>query len=173
MNKVSLFVLDANVFIEAARRYYAFDLVPAFWDTLLYWARNGRIVSVDRVKDELARSNDKLAKWATGQFHKHFASTGNEEVMNAYRQIIQWACAQTQFKDSAKAEFARANNADAWVVAYALAKKAVVVTHEQLNRNAKRRIPIPNVCRAFNVLYVDTFEMLRQLGVKFFANQEG
>ena len=26
-----VYVLDANVFIEAARRYYAFDLVPRFW----------------------------------------------------------------------------------------------------------------------------------------------
>lgn len=25
------FVLDANVFIEAHRRYYAFDIAPFFW----------------------------------------------------------------------------------------------------------------------------------------------
>ena len=24
-------LLDANVFIEAAKRYYAFDLAPSFW----------------------------------------------------------------------------------------------------------------------------------------------
>jgi len=161
------FVLDANVFIEAARRYYAFDLAPAFWDALLYWAQNGRIVSIDRVKDELARLNDEVAKWATGQFHEHFDSTMDEEVIDAYRQIIQWAYEQTQFKESAKAEFARADNADAWVVAYALAKRAIVVTHEQFKPDIKRKIPIPNVCRAFNVPYVDTFEMLRQLGVRF------
>jgi len=31
----SVYVLDANVFIEAARRYYAFDIAPKFWDTLI------------------------------------------------------------------------------------------------------------------------------------------
>jgi hypothetical protein len=30
--KRSVYVLDANVFIEAARRYYAFDLATRFWD---------------------------------------------------------------------------------------------------------------------------------------------
>ncbi|PIC03990.1 DUF4411 domain-containing protein [Anoxybacillus flavithermus] len=41
------------------------------------------------------------------------------------------------------------------------------MTHEQFEPNSKRRILIPNVCRAFNVLYMDTFDMLRCLRVKF------
>lgn len=167
MNQPHVFVLDANVFIEAARRYYAFDIAPAFWNALLDWAQKGHIVSIDRVKDELARLNDEVAEWARGQFHEYFASTMDEEVIDAYRQIIQWAYAQAQFKESAKAEFARADNADAWIVAYALAKRAIVITHEQFKPDIKRKIPIPNVCRAFSVPYMDTFEMLRQLGVRF------
>lgn len=78
-----------------------------------------------------------------------------------------WAVQQAQFSTQAKADFARADNADAWVVAYAMAKGCVVVTHEQYDPNIKRKIPIPNVCKAFGVPYVDTFEMLRRLGVKF------
>lgn len=49
------YVLDANVFIEAAHRYYAFDLVPRFWDSLLHHAEDGVIGSIDRVKQELDR----------------------------------------------------------------------------------------------------------------------
>ena len=29
--KPRVFVLDSNVFIQAKRHYYAFDLVPNFW----------------------------------------------------------------------------------------------------------------------------------------------
>ncbi len=28
------FILDASVFIEASRTYYAFDIVPTFWEWL-------------------------------------------------------------------------------------------------------------------------------------------
>ena len=168
MSQPHVFVLDANVFIEAARRYYAFDIAPAFWNALLDLAQKGRIVSIDRVKDELTRLNDELTEWARGQFHEYFDSTVDDrEVMKAYRQIIQWAFEQRQFEETAKREFAQANNADAWIVAYALAKRAIVVTHEQFKPDIKRKIPIPNVCRAFGVSYVDTFEMLRQLSVRF------
>lgn len=43
-----IYLLDANVFIEAAQGYYAFELAPGFWQALLYHAVNGRIQSIDR-----------------------------------------------------------------------------------------------------------------------------
>lgn len=167
MNRPPPFVLDTNVFVEAARRYYAFDIAPAFWEQLESQARAGRLQSIDRVKDELARGKDELAQWANGQFHAYFASTASQDLLRAYGEIMNWAYAQTQFSANAKADFAQVDNADAWVVAYAKAKGCVVVTHEQYDRNIRRKIPIPNVCQAFGVSYVDTFEMLRQLGVVF------
>ena len=76
-----------------------------------------------------------------------------------------WVQAQDQFSDAAKADFA--TGADGWLVAYAKSKGLIVVTHEVLDPSIKRKVPIPNVCEAFSVNYVDTFEMLRQLGVRF------
>jgi len=67
--------------------------------------------------------------------------------------------------DAAKADFA--SGADGWIVAYAKAKGHIVVTHEVLNPDIRRKVPIPNVCNAFDVNYHDTFEMLRKLGVRF------
>ena len=29
-----MFLIDANILIEAKNRYYAFDLAPGFWDWL-------------------------------------------------------------------------------------------------------------------------------------------
>jgi hypothetical protein len=59
----TVYVLDANVFIEAARRYYAFDVAPTFWTGLVHHATQGRIKSIDKIKQELERGNDDLAEW--------------------------------------------------------------------------------------------------------------
>jgi hypothetical protein len=160
------YLLDANVFIEAARRYYAFDLVPSFWQALTDHAGEGRVQSIDRVKDEINQVSDELRDWANTDFHQWFESTRQPDVVESYRQIMAWAHSDNQFTAAARAEFARASNADAWVVAYAKAKERRVVTHEQLEPNSRRRIPIPNVCGAFDVEYDDTFQMLRDLGVR-------
>jgi len=117
------FLLDANVFIAAARQYYGFDLVPSFWRSLEDHARTGRIGSIDRVKDELLRGKDDLAEWAQGAFA-------------------------------------------GWLVAYAKVYGLTVVTHETYAPDARKKVPIPNICRAFAVTYVDTWAMLRALGAK-------
>jgi hypothetical protein len=159
------FALDANVFIEAARRYYAFDLAPLFWDSLINQAANGRIRSIDRVKQELERGKDSLADWINKKFSDNFASTDDEDIVKCYGEIMKWVKNQDQFSDAAKYDFAGV--ADGWLVAYAKVKGYWVVTHEIMNIEIKKKVPIPNICKAFNVPFVDTFEMLRSLGVRF------
>lgn len=161
----STYVLDANVFIEAARRYYAFDLVPPFWKSLIHHAATGQIQSIDRIQKELERGKDELAEWATSQFNDAFASTNEEEVTNSYATVMGWVYAQDQFSDAAKADFA--DGVDGWLIAYAKSQGSIVVTHEVLDPSIKRKVPIPNVCEALEVNYVDTFKMLRELGVRF------
>lgn len=161
-----MYVLDANVFIEAARRYYAFDLVPQYWTSLIALAKSGQLLSIDRVKDEIDRGKDLLADWADTEFAQWFTSTDDADVVQAYGEIMVWGHSQDQFTEAAKAEFAQAENADAWVIAYARAKGCTVTTEEQFAGGVKRRIPIPNVCQGIGVPCVDTFRMLRDLGVK-------
>jgi hypothetical protein len=96
MNFQPPFVLDTNVFIEGAKRYYAFDIVPSFWEELVKQAGNGRLLSIDRVKAELNKGKDQLARWANRQFHAYFASTAQQAVLGAYADIIAWRrCAST------------------------------------------------------------------------------
>jgi hypothetical protein len=160
-----VFLLDTSVFVEAYRRYYAFDIMPGFWHELITHARNGSIVSIDRVKDELARGKDDLAEWAKGDFAKAFISTNEDDVIGAYAEVIAWSQSRTQYTQAAKAEFAR--GADGWLVAYAKAKLVVVVTQEVHAPESKIKIKIPTACRALAVESIDTFEMMRRLGIKF------
>lgn len=71
---------------------------------------------------------------------------------------------ETQFTDSAKSEFASV--ADSWLIACAKAFNYILVTHEEYDPNIKKRIPIPNACRAFNIDFINTFEMLRRLNIR-------
>ncbi len=79
------------------------------------------------------------------------------------------------FKDEAIKEFKKEDNADPWLVAYAMhyrdrksvfKKEIVIVTQEKLDRNRKNKIPIPIVCEEFSVECCDLFTMLRELGFK-------
>ena len=79
--------------------------------------------------------------------------------------MVKWVQGEQQFTGAAKAEFASV--ADGWVVAYAKANGLVVVTHEEYAPDAKKKVPIPNVCLEFDVDYCNTFEMLRELKVQF------
>ena len=157
------YVLDANVFIEAKKRYYAFDLVPRFWECLEEQASCGRVRSIDRVRDELEKGNDELKEWALEQHCQMFASTDDPPIIETFRGIMAWVQSQSQFTDAAKAQFASC--ADGWLIAYARVHGLTVVTHESFSADVKIKVKIPNVCRTFDVEYVDTFAMLRGLGV--------
>ena len=167
-----LFVLDANVFITPHRSYYPFDLCPGFWDGLTQHFRAGTLLSIDKVRDELLDVSktenvepDDLYRWTRNSPRDMFASTSEQAVVDNYRDVIAWVYNSRQFISGAKDEFAR--EADGWLVAYAQAHNLTLVTQEVRNLDVKKRVPIPNVCEHFNVNYINTFDMLRQLGVRF------
>lgn len=162
------YIIDSNVLIEAHRRYYSLDIAPAFWNFLIESAKFGRIQGIDRVYDEILKGKDELAKWVKNSFSFTFLNTKNDsDVLKKYGTLINWAYGHSQFNQAAKDEFARVENADAWVVAYALSKNYVVVTQEVFDKNVRKKIPIPNVCIAFDVKYINTFTLLRELNFKF------
>ena len=140
-DSTQIYILDTSVLIQAHRVYYSFDIAPAFWNFLIESVKTDKIVSVDRVNDEILKGNDELADWVRNDFSFAFENT--------------------------KDEFSRADNADAWTIAYASTHNCVLVTQEVLNNNIRRKIPIPNVCVAFDVKYIDTFTLLRELNFKF------
>ncbi len=160
-----LFVLDANVFITAHRRHYGFDICPGFWECLIYFCCEHRLLSIDRVRDELVGSGDALSNWARDAPSDLFISSMEKPVSDAYREVMRWVYANDQFLPQAKDEFSRGANGR--LVAYVRANDAILVTLETYSQYVRRRVPLPNVCRQFRVTYIDTFEMLRRLGASF------
>lgn len=161
------YILDSNVFITAKNLYYAFDICPGFWESVIAHHRRGQVYSVDRVRSELlvGRKTEDLVQWVRNDLPEDFfLATTDPRVQGAYRDIMLWVQRNAQFYDNAKAQFAA--GADGWLVAYARAHGAIVVTTEQRSPNARSRIPIPNVCDAFKADCTNSFSMLRELKVQ-------
>lgn len=161
------YIVDADVFITAKNRYYAFDICPGFWASVLARHHEARVCSIDRVRNELlaGRKTEDLVLWTKDLPDSFFEGVDHASVTAKYGEIMLWATRHPQFTDAAKAKFA--TGADGWLVAFASVDRAVVVTNEQPAPNSKSEIKLPDVCLQFGVEYRDTFQMLRDLGVQF------
>ena len=57
--------------------------------------------------------------------------------------------------------------ADGWLAAYAKTHDCAVVTLEDFDPVIRKKVPLPNVCRAFDVEPITPFEMLRRERARF------
>src|SRR5271154_1321125 len=72
--------LDANVFIQAHRHYYRFNIAPGFWAALEARARSNELRSPQKVLDiEIAINRDVLADWAKQIGSALFVPDGKDE----------------------------------------------------------------------------------------------
>ena len=157
-----VYLLDANVFIQAKNLHYGFDFCPAFWDWLEKQNAAGKVFSIEKVEDELIAGNDDLATWAKAQGTAFFLRP-DTAVLPFFGQVSAWVKAQ-QYDPAAIYTFEQV--ADYYLIAQALAQNAMVVTHE-VPANTRKKIKIPNVCIGLNVKHMTPFEMLRREGAKF------
>ena len=155
------FLIDANVLITAHRSYYAFDLCPGFWASVIEGCGAKRIFSTRRVEAELQTGGDALAKWAKERLPAgFFLDDASAAIVAAYTPMMAWVAGR-DFLPAAKAKFAA--DADGWLIAAAKQGNYCLVTHETRQVGAKARVPMPNVCEEFGVSYCTTFAMLREL----------
>lgn len=157
-------LLDANVFIEAKNRYYGFDICPGFWgwmDTVF----QGGVGTVDKVWAELLGKGDELSDWAKGRKSSAAILAVDDKATQSVFQDIANHVATGQYKPAAIAQFL--SGADPWLIAKAKTTGATVVTHEVLAKQAKKKVPIPNICEEFDVSYEDTFNTLRTFNAEF------
>ncbi len=166
---MSVYVVDTNFFIEAHRAHYPFDVVTSFWDKVMELAGQGIIISIDKVKNEIYGNNDDLEEWCKTNLPNDFFKE-TAPAINEYRAVISWANGRTDhYRPAALAEFLDADEADAFIVAYALVDQAnrIVVTQEVSEPTNRKKVKIPDVCSGVGIRSLNTLEMLRELGQTF------
>lgn len=157
------FVVDANLFFRAYHDTYPPDVFPGFWRLVERSILSGQVVILDHGRREV-----KSPAFLIDMMERHRTrgiGTDAASMINQFGQLVNLVQADPQFTDVAKGKFR--HDADGWIVAYALNAGSVVVTHEKFNPEARNRIPIPNLCNAHNVPWMDTVGMLRELGIEF------
>lgn len=144
---------------------YPFDMAPAFWRQLVERGQD-RIILLDIVREEIYKGEDLLVEWLRDKQDEFINETvEDEKVMESYSKIITDVSKNTQYVQSAKDVFADA--ADSWICAYGLTYKHVIVTNEKYEPEIKKHIKIPNICRDYDIEYINTLEFVREIGIRF------
>lgn len=152
-----IYCLDTNVLIEPWNKYYSMKLCPEYWNVIDDLAKKGMVFCTQEVRQEIGKVDDDLDKWI--QERPHLFKEVTVDVQKNLRQIL------SQFKALVDAKKDR-SMADPWVIAHAMAEKAVVVTKEP---SAPSKIKIPDVCKALSVPCIDDFNFCVEVGIKFSA----
>jgi hypothetical protein len=159
---VTVYVLDADVFIEAKKRHYPFDVVPAYWDWIDREHANGIVFSVDKVRDELLALADDLSTWA--QARPSLFLKPDAPVVTSLAVLSSWAMA-SGYDLGAKTQFLASG--DYYLIAHAHAHGCTIVTHELPGQGSLKKIKIPDACSANGVTCVNTWQMLRAEKARF------
>ncbi len=163
-----LYLLDANVFIQAKNLHYGLDFCPAFWDWLIAANRGGIVSSIEKVGDEIDAGVDELAAWAAQRGPAFFLKP-DAKLLPALGTVSTWASSQN-YEPAAVSTFLQV--ADYYLIAHALAHGHSVVTHEVAAATVKR-VKIPNVCVGLGIKFMSPYEMLRHERARFVLGPTG
>lgn len=161
------YLLDANTYIQAKNQYYGMDICPAYWDWLDLQFEQGLVASIDMVGIELKDGKDELAQWAKDR-PGHFLKNDDEDTQRVFAEIIETVMAGDYTPGNRDNFLAKA---DPWIIAKARTMGAIVVTHESLGAPNTKKVKVPNICQQYEVAYINTFELLRELQARFIMAQ--
>lgn len=154
-----LYLLDANVLIDADRDYYTIHRVPQFWEWVLDQAKANRIKVPLEIYEEVSRGKGALPDWL--KENKAVMALDEPADMLLVQNVL-----ETGYASDLTDEEIEKIGGDPFLIAYALAcpEQRCVVTNEAskpTTQRANRRIP--NVCDVLGVRCYNTFELLRLL----------
>lgn len=156
-----LYLLDANVLIDANRDYYPIERVPEFWEWLENVGENGHVKIPLEVYEEISEGKDKLANWAKQEQIK-IALLFQEEVDVS---LVSYATDHGYASDLTDDEVETIGR-DPFLIAYALKNKAgrcLVTTEVSKPKRLRANRHLPDVCADLGVRCYNTFEFLRAL----------
>jgi predicted nuclease of predicted toxin-antitoxin system len=163
MNKFEKkYCLDANVLIQAWQKYYSPKICPSYWDILNLFGKAEKIFLPEEVYKEITRTEDELSQWLKSSNIP--IRKIDENVTKCLKDIYSANPIHKFLVDNTKAR----SLADPWVIAHAINEGAVVVTKEEkVTAINSKRIKIPNVCDNMNIEWMNDFQMVAELNIKF------
>lgn len=162
-----LYLLDANVLIDAHNKYYAIDMVPEFWDWLLHMAGQHQLAmpleTFEEVRGGADAKRDLLNEWLCRSEVEETLVLEEDLDESALRSVLK--AYAPDLDDSEVEQIGR----DPFLISYGLVDTASrVVVSNEVSKPSKIRAnrKVPDVCRTVGVACCDTFAMLRALGFR-------
>lgn len=157
-----LYLLDADVPIDANRYYYPVDRVPQFWDWLLTLGQGGQVKFPQEIYDEVTAGNDAAADWLKNNAADLLLNeTVSQPMVN---QVISTGYAPDLTDDEIEQI-----GKDLFLIAYAHVQPAhrTVVSNE-VSRPSRTRANrhIPDVCEDLGIRAINIFTLIQELNFR-------
>lgn len=156
-----LYLLDANVLMDANRDYYSIARIPEYWDWLEFCGNSGKIKIPLEIYEEISRGNDDLSDWVRLPLIKT-ALLLDEGVDQDAVQKVTYEGYATDLDDVEIEEVGR----DPFLISYALkdiSNRCIVTTEVSKPSKERSNKHIPDVCDSLGIYWCDPFEMIRRL----------
>ena len=154
-----LYLLDANVLIDANRDYYPIRRVPEFWNWLVYMDEREQVKVPQEVYEKVTDANDDLATWLK---NNRGAMLLAEDVdLALVNRVIERGYAPDLTDDEIEQL-----NEDPFLIAYALAdikQRCVVTTERSRPKRQRANRHIPDVSNDFGICCRNTFQLIDEL----------
>ena len=161
-----LYLLDADVLLDANRDYYPVERVPPFWDWLLAKAGEGQVKVPREIFEEVVlprpQRTDPLVKWMND--HESDMLLNESVIVELVRTVTE----QGYASDLNDTEIQRIGR-DPFLIAYALvnpSERVVVTTEHSKPSSLRANRHLPDVAKGLGVRCIDTFELTRVLDFK-------
>jgi hypothetical protein len=167
-----LFLLDANVLIDANRDYYAITRVPEFWEWLIYHGEQGNVKIPIEVYEELTDGDDDLADWARGSEVKNALLLKEAVEVILVQRILRDGYAP-DLNDTEVAQLGR----DPFFIAYAINQpqanqRCIVTTESSKPSKIRANRHIPDVCGTFGIPWCNSYEFFKTLGFSTYWKEQ-
>ena len=157
-----LYLLDANVPIDANRYYYPMDRVPQFWEWLIALAQSRQIKIPREICEEVSERTDAVSNW----LKENSADMLLQETPSP--PMVSRVILEGYAPDLTDDEIEKTGK-DPFLIAYALADSInrTVVSNEVSRPTIKRaNRHVPDVCQHFNIRPINVFTLIQELNFR-------
>ena len=156
-----LYLLDANVLIDAGRYYYPIERVPEFWSWLVHIGESSAVKIPIEIYEEIKDGTDDLGIWLKdGATETALLLLQDSDPLLVAR-VIDEGYANDLTDDEVETI-----GRDPFLAAYALMDPGeIIVVSTEVSKPTKQRANrhLPDVCRHFQIECINTFEFVRRL----------
>lgn len=156
-----IYLLDANVLIDANRDYYRIGSVDEFWEWLIHHGEQGSIKIPEEIYEEIKVGNDDLSAWAKENETEAALKLDEEVNVDLVRQVSDEGYAP----DLSDIDLQKIER-DPFLIAYALvnpAERIIVTTENSKPSRLRANRHVPDVGNQFGIQSINTYELTKLL----------